>query len=92
MSNSKTEKPTIWDIYKEEDFIDAKDNQGDWRVGYIVHKMDHLKTFKVRFDGWSSKYDEVTSLLPRPTSTIATNCSPSGPSSSAIQVRFRTQR
>ena len=49
----------IADVYQEFDFIDAKDNQGDWRVGYIVGKYDHLKTFKVRFDGWQSKYDEV---------------------------------
>ncbi len=41
------------------DFIDAKDNQGDWRVGYIVDKNNITKTFKVRFDGWPSKYDEV---------------------------------
>jgi glutathionyl-hydroquinone reductase len=41
------------------DFIDAKDSQGDWRVGYIVDKNDMTKTFKVRFDGWSGKYDEV---------------------------------
>lgn len=40
------------------DFIDAKDNQGDWRVGYIVDKNETLKSFKVRFDGWPSKYDE----------------------------------
>lgn len=38
--------------------MDAKDNQGDWRVGYIVEKNLHTKLFKVRFDGWSAKYDE----------------------------------
>lgn len=58
MSATKEEKTiTIWDLYKEEDFIDAKDSQGDWRVGYIIAKLDHLKNFKVHFDGWSSKYD-----------------------------------
>jgi hypothetical protein len=45
------------------DFIDAKDNQGDWRVGLIVEKSEVTKTFKVRFDGWSSKYDEVLDWL-----------------------------
>ena len=55
----KEEKQSIWSTYNVDDFIDAKDNQGDWRVGYIIAKNDHLKTFKVRFDGWSSKYDEV---------------------------------
>jgi hypothetical protein len=28
----------ISDIYQIGDFIDAKDNQGDWRVGYIIEK------------------------------------------------------
>ena len=52
------EKPLeIWDIYSVDDFIDAKDNQGDWRVGYIVEKNVTNKYFKVRFDGWSTKYD-----------------------------------
>ncbi len=58
--SSKDKHPTIAEVYGEFDFIDAKDNQGDWRVGYIVGKYDHLKTYKVRFDGWQSKYDEVT--------------------------------
>jgi hypothetical protein len=40
------------------DFIDTKDNQGDWRVGYIVEKNQN-KIFKVRFDGWASKHDEL---------------------------------
>ena len=57
-SNKDTE---IWELYEEEDFIDAKDNQGDWRVGYILDKNTNTKWYKVRFDGWASKYDEVTS-------------------------------
>lgn len=40
------------------DFIDAKDNQSDWRVGFIVEKNANAKYFKVRFDGWGEKYDE----------------------------------
>jgi hypothetical protein len=39
------------------DFIDTKDNQGDWRVGYIVEKNQNSKIFKIRFDGWASKHD-----------------------------------
>jgi hypothetical protein len=39
------------------DFIDAKDNQGDWRVGYIIEKNLNTKFYKIRFDGWGSKYD-----------------------------------
>ena len=80
MSNSKSEKPTIWDLYKEEDFIDAKDNQGDWRVGYIINKMDHLKTYKIRFDGWSSKYDEVISTSFRHINITHINSNLSAPS------------
>ena len=73
----KNELPTIADIYQESDFIDAKDNQSDWRVGYIVGKYDHIKTFKVRFDGWQSKYDEVHATKHRTTSSPATNYAPS---------------
>ena len=53
------DKIPLADLYKEGDFIDAKDNQGDWRVGYILAKNIEKKTFKLRFDGWASKYDEV---------------------------------
>lgn len=50
-------KLSISELYNVGDFIDAKDNQGDWRVGYITDKSDQNKLFKVRFDGWPSKYD-----------------------------------
>lgn len=53
------ERPQIVDVYEEWDFIDAKDNMADWRVGIIVEKNDQIKQMKVRFDGWPSKYDEV---------------------------------
>jgi len=49
----------IWEIYNINDFIDAKDNQGDWRVGYIIEKNLNTRFFKVRFDGWGEKYDEI---------------------------------
>ena len=49
----------MWENYDLNDFIDAKDNQGDWRVGYIVEKNINTRFFKVRFDGWSQKYDEL---------------------------------
>ena len=29
---------SIFEQYIVGDFIDAKDNQGDWRVGYIIEK------------------------------------------------------
>ena len=52
------DKVTLADLYQEGYFIDAKDNQGDWRVGYIIEKNVNSRFFKIRFDGWSSKYDE----------------------------------
>ncbi len=36
MASVKPEEHSLGDIYKEGDFIDAFDNQGDWRVGQIV--------------------------------------------------------
>lgn len=56
------QKQEIWNIYEKGDFIDALDIQGDWRVGYIVEKNVTTKTYKVRFDGWANKYDEVHSI------------------------------
>lgn len=38
-------------------FIDLKDKQGEWRVAYILNVT---KTqIRVRYDGFSSKFDEV---------------------------------
>ena len=59
MSAQDNQKPTISQLYEVGDFIDAKDNQGDWRVATIIDKTENNKLFKVRFDGWASKYDEV---------------------------------
>lgn len=74
MSTARQEKLTpIEELYGENDFIDAKDNQGDWRVGYIVARYEHTKVFKVRFDGWPSKYDEVLPITLRITSLIVLN-------------------
>lgn len=57
MSSKQIKRQSIENIYQVGDFIDAKDNQGDWRVGFITDKNYLTKTFKVRFDGWASKYD-----------------------------------
>jgi hypothetical protein len=53
----KPNPPPIHELYNVGDFLDAKDNQGDWRVGLILEKNDSKKTFNIRFDGWASKYD-----------------------------------
>jgi hypothetical protein len=39
-------------------YVDVFDNFNSWRNGYILDLMkdDYVK---IRFDGWSSKYDEV---------------------------------
>ena len=62
MANSAKQGKQMVEVeeYKEGDFIDAKDNQSDWRVAEIVYKNQHNQIFKVRFDGWQSKYDEVS--------------------------------
>jgi hypothetical protein len=43
-------------------YVDVFDNFNSWRNGYILDLMkdDYVK---IRFDGWSSKYDEVIKLL-----------------------------
>lgn len=62
MSVKQSQKRTISQLYQVGDFIDARDNQGDWRVGYIVDKSDVSKMFKIRFDGWATKYDQVNAV------------------------------
>jgi hypothetical protein len=84
MSTGRQEKAAgLEELYGEGDFIDAKDSQGDWRVGFIVARYEHTKVLKVRFDGWPTKYDEVRPLPLRTTSSAPPNSNPSGPSSSA---------
>lgn len=57
--NQEKEAPKeLWEFYNVYDFIDAKDSQGDWRVGYIIEKNANTRFYKVRFDGWGTKYDE----------------------------------
>lgn len=78
MSTGRQEKAgALEDLYGENDFIDAKDNQGDWRVGYIVARYDTTRVFKVRFDGWPSKYDEVLRPPLRTTSSTVSSSNPS---------------
>jgi hypothetical protein len=91
MTSGKGDKPSLWELYQVEDFIDARDNQGDWRVGYIVGKYDNLKSFKVRFDGWSSKYDEVRIRTFRASGTTASSLGLLGVRSSDTPDKFRTR-
>mgnify|MGYP003463084457 CR=1 FL=1 len=72
-TTSQNQYPELGDVYQEWDFVDAKDNQGDWRMGVIVEKNDKSKIWKVRFDGWPAKWDEVQLILLRHTNSIALN-------------------
>ena len=43
-------------------FIDAKDSVNNWCVARIVeHDLSHYK-ISVHFDGWSTKYDDVSNF------------------------------
>lgn len=45
--------------YTERTFIDSKDTTKAWCVG-IIQSIDHTsKTLRVRYDGWSSKWDNT---------------------------------
>jgi hypothetical protein len=55
-----------------------------------VAKIDHTKTFRVRFDGWSSKYDEVTLASFRATNIIPISFSLFDQLLSATPDKFRT--
>jgi hypothetical protein len=44
------------------EYIDFKDKDNNpWQVGYVVTKAKNI--IKVRSEGWSSKFDEVQSIL-----------------------------
>jgi hypothetical protein len=44
-------------ILKLNDYVDVFDNFNSWRNGYILDIAKN-EEIKVRFDGWSYKYDE----------------------------------
>lgn len=39
-------------------FIDAKDSFSNWCVAYIIELIPDSEMLKVRFDGWSNKWNE----------------------------------
>lgn len=56
MQESSAESSVPWWL-RTGCFVDLKDKQGDWRVSLV---LNITKTqIRVRYDGWSSKYDEV---------------------------------
>lgn len=54
--------PEVCDSYHEHSFLDARDAEGDWRVGYVLERNEKARYFRVRFDGWQAKWDEVISF------------------------------
>ena len=49
--------------YQLNTYIDAKDTVNHWCVGQIVDIDEDKNTLKVHFEGWSSRYDEVSQWL-----------------------------
>ena len=54
--------------YKLSNYIDAKDTVNHWCVGQIVDIDEEKNLVKVHFEGWSSRYDEVSTIQPPPDS------------------------
>ncbi len=50
------------DNYNEGRFIDAQDTVNMWCLGKIVEVEN--RNVKVHYDGWSSKWDMVSLVLP----------------------------
>lgn len=46
------------EFYLENTYVDALDSYSSWRVAKILEIKDNIA--KVNFDGWSHKWDEVT--------------------------------
>ena len=74
---------------KEGQYIDFKDSNSEWVVGYIINRG--TETLQVRSDGWSSKYDIVTILLLSFYPPTPTALSPSGLSLEATPVNKKNQ-
>ena len=44
-------------------YVDAKDSVNNWCVARIIdHDIQNYK-ITIHFDGWSSRYDEVSTML-----------------------------
>ena len=46
--------------YQLNTFLDVKDTVNHWCVGQIVDIDEEKNMVKVHFEGWSSRYDEVS--------------------------------
>ena len=67
------------DSYQEHSFIDARDAEGEWRVGYVLNRNEKTRYFKIRFDGWQAKWDEVSHFRLSSFSSAVPNCATSAP-------------
>lgn len=50
------------DDFKEGSFVDARDSVNRWCVAIIKHRFTHQERVTVRFDGWSSSWDETYTI------------------------------
>jgi hypothetical protein len=48
--------------YKLSNYIDVKDSVDHWCVGQIVDIDEEKNLVKVHFEGWSTRYDEVSTI------------------------------
>ena len=49
--------------YKLSNYIDVKDSVDHWCVGQIVDIDEEKNLVKVHFEGWSTRYDEVSTII-----------------------------
>lgn len=49
------------DNLKSGQFVDVKDSYNKWRLG-VVNSVSAAGEASIHFDGWDSKWDEVSSL------------------------------
>jgi hypothetical protein len=53
------------DFYQKNTYVDCKDSVNAWCVARILERCDDDFTLKINFDGWSHKWDEVSTFFIR---------------------------
>ena len=56
---SQNPKIELKDFFRKGVFIDAIDSVSSWCLGQVSEVCHSDNTIKVKFDGWSSRWDEV---------------------------------
>jgi len=49
---------SILDFFQVGCYIDAQDSVNNWCVGQVIEVSKQTQSIKVKFDGWSSKWNE----------------------------------